>query len=800
MAAGVCKNCLYLLEMSISAESPLPPCQQGHFFEDPTGLQGEKPEIDTAPMKKSPQSAAPKRKKRKASVLLKTEDVVSEEASRILGLADTNEHRSGVGQRTSFSQLGFDGVKDRPDGWHFPKDKSQPAIILEFKNSNINIESDTCIAELTKNIEIARRKYPKVIGVLYNGKDVLVFKDDQKVDTGNKLFAKEYYLKLYNQNNIDKNLIYGLTKDINNNLHNQFGMKNLAHRMVFTACALVAKRYGAVISKGISWSTLQEAIRSKLKDSYEEAIRQNAKLDIILECFAGIKSNFTENQEAIDQFIQTVEAISENINSDYWNGEDVMGIFFNEFTRYKGKSEQGQVFTPEHIASLMYRITETSHTDKVLDACCGSGMFLVKAMSNMIREVGGVANERAVKTIKESRLFGVEFDKEMFALACANMLIHKDGKTNLDQNDARTPAVGAWIKTKGITKVLMNPPYERKYGCIEIIVNVLDNVSEGAICAFILPDTKLEIHRKRTEEILKKHSLLKIVKLPNIFAGMAANETSIFIFKAGKPQNGKQIFGCWIKEDGLETVKNQGRHDTKNKWPSLENYWVEVIHKQSGDDSIQWIDPKNCLFYKSPEAEFVLSENDFRRTIFSYILFTLGHDEKEFRTSLFDNLMFGEENEKVTPNLVEYIQTQSAAKRVETRQWKSFPLEQFFILGTGGMCKKEELTTGEIPRISVAGTKNGITGSYADIEVPHYRVFENFVSYSFLGTCFYHPYKASLDMKVHSLKPQNHKLNQYTGLCLVAVCAVHCMKKLKGCLQNNRYGPAEIMPVMSREM
>ena len=41
--------------------------------------------------------------------------------------------------------------------------------------------------------------------------------------------------------------------------------------------------------------------------------------------------NSTENLAAIDNFIEWISEISDCINSDYWNGEDVMGIFFNEF-------------------------------------------------------------------------------------------------------------------------------------------------------------------------------------------------------------------------------------------------------------------------------------------------------------------------------------------------------------------------------------------------------------------------------------------------------------------------------------
>ena len=89
-----------------------------------------------------------------------------------------------------------------------------------------------------------------------------------------------------------------------------------------------------------------------------------------------------------------------------------MAIFFNEFNRYKAKSESGQVFTPDHITSFMYRITNTTHEDYVLDAACGSGAFLVKAMCNMINEVGGIRTKRAIE-IAQTQLFGIEYHYDL---------------------------------------------------------------------------------------------------------------------------------------------------------------------------------------------------------------------------------------------------------------------------------------------------------------------------------------------------------------------------------------------------
>lgn len=223
----------------------------------------------------------------------------------------------------------------------------------------------------------------------------------------------------------------------------------------------------------------------------------------------------------------------------------------------------------------MYRLIGVNKNDKVLDATCGSGTFLVKSMVYMLQEVGGInSNEAAL--IKSERLFGIEMYPKIYALACANMLIHKDGKTNLERLDARSNEACEWIKSKNITKVLMNPPYENKYGCLRIVKNVLDNVQRGVKCAFILPDKKLEKSNGWSKKILKEHTLTHIIKLPeNIFDKGVT--TSIFIFISQEPQGDKSIKGYYIENDGLVTIKNQGRQDMHNLWKDIEDYWVVAI-------------------------------------------------------------------------------------------------------------------------------------------------------------------------------------------------------------------------------
>ena len=551
--------------------------------------------------------------------------------------------QQGTGQLTTFKQLGFygKGSNHKPDGWYLPADSTKVAIILETKSSDKNLNDRAFVNELLENVKIAGSKYSKIVGILYNGNETRIYLNSKENTSVTKeLQPKDYYFDLFDDFEIDTNQIYLTTMKINNLLHFKFGVNDYYDRMVFTACALVAKRYGAPLSKGMDYNLFHYTILNTLSKSLEDAKKQNEKLEILLETYSKVQMNITNNQKAIDDFIDNVEVISELINSKNWNGEDVMGIFFNEFNRYKGKSENGQVFTPDHVTSLMYMLVNINpKEDRILDAACGSGAFLTKAMSNMIKAVGG-ANTKKAKEIMSSQIYGIEIDKRVFSLECANMLIHKDGKTNLEQMDSTSQEACDWIKSKKITKVLMNPPYERKCHPEIIVKNVLDNVKPHTIAAFLLPDKKLEkVSKKTVQNILSKHRLLKIIKLPEKTFDEGIT-TSIFIFESGIPQDDEEIFTCFIKDDGLERVKNQGRQDIRHRWKGIEDKWVDIIKKQSGDNSIKWIKPKECLSYQKDEEPFEVYEEDFIKTMADYLMYKEDIDVKALKEVIANRVIY----------------------------------------------------------------------------------------------------------------------------------------------------------------
>lgn len=438
-----------------------------------------------------------------------TEDVVRNIAKDKLNLVSNDKAMSDVGQLTTFNVLSktlnipaFEGISDKPDGWYLPYNHNETAIIVETKNSDVNLDIAKCVEEIRKNCSIVMKHYKNVVGILYNGYETRVFLNNKPMDSPNELQNKEFYINRLKDIPIDKNKIFLLTKSINDNLHFNFGIKNLYHRMIFTAAALVSYRYNnKSLPKDLDFNVFKASVSKQLESSLEGSRSQNEKITTIVDVFNSIVPNQEPSTKNINSFIDNVIEISDSVNSNHWDGEDVMAIFFNEFNRYKGKSESGQVFTPDHIASFMYKLVGADQDSRILDAACGSGTFLVKAMSKMINEAGGVDTEKA-KRIKANQLYGIEFDREIFSLACANMLIHKDGKTNLKLLNSREDEAVEFIKNSKINKVLMNPPFENKYGWDEIVLNVLNNVEPGSKCAFILPDKKLE--KKKASSIRQR--------------------------------------------------------------------------------------------------------------------------------------------------------------------------------------------------------------------------------------------------------------------------------------------------------
>ena len=133
--------------------------------------------------------------------------------------------------------------------------------------------------------------------------------------------------------------------------------------------------------------------------------------------------------------------------------EDLNGRLFQTFLSATMRGKQlGQFFTPRTVVDFMCDLADLAISRKppyaplVLDACCGTGGFLIEAMAKMTRQLksGPLANlsqrekDKIEKAIKDDRLFGIDAGKDppVARIARINMYLHGDGGSRIFAADA----------------------------------------------------------------------------------------------------------------------------------------------------------------------------------------------------------------------------------------------------------------------------------------------------------------------------------------------------------------------------
>ena len=107
-------------------------------------------------------------------------------------------------------------------------------------------------------------------------------------------------------------------------------------------------------------------------------------------------------------------------------------------------------------------------------------------------------------------------------------------------------------------------------------------------------------------------------------------------------------------------------------------------------------------------------------------------------------------------------------EKLELVEWGNYKLADLFEIETGSLIDLKSAKNGNIPRISVRTTDNGIIGYY-DESVENARYCDNFISVNFFGISYYHPYRASIEMKVHTLKLKNRDFTNASGIFISAI-------------------------------
>lgn len=323
--------------------------------------------------------------------------------------------------------------------------------------------------------------------------------------------------------------------------------------------------------------------------------------------------------------------------------DDVLGRFYGEFLSYSGGDGKGLgiVLTPSHITELMVDLLDIKMTEKVFDPCCGTGAFLIAAMSRMFKQAENPAKmrrdqEAAKMNIRRNLLHGVEMNDRMFSIATTNMILRGDGKSNLVCEDFLKLPVEE-LREENFRIGLMNPPYSQAKNIqtahlseLRFIQHLLDSLGDGARCAVIVPQStmvgKTKVDAAIKAQILEKHTLEGVITLnPQTFYKVGTNPV-IAIFTAHEPHP-EQHYSKFInfKDDGYEIsphvgLLDNGTHEEKRK--QLLDCWLHnapahssFMVKSKVEATDEWL---HSFYYFNDE---IPSDKDFEQTMADYLTF-----------------------------------------------------------------------------------------------------------------------------------------------------------------------------------
>lgn len=355
-----------------------------------------------------------------------------------------------------------------------------------------------------------------------------------------------------------------------------------------------------------------------------------------------------------DELENVLEFIDSNIipyiNDKNTAGQDLLNLFFTTFNKYVGKSDKNQAFTPDHICDFMSKAVGVNRNSRVLDPCCGSGAFIVRAMTDAMDDC---ETEEERNNVKKYQIFGIEYEDGAFGLSSTNMLIHGDGNSNVLQASMFDRA--EWIQEKNINIVLMNPPYNatKKFCDPQYTKNWDSKKKEDPSKGFHfvewvarhMPSTcKIAVLlpmqaaignsndvKKFKKKMLENYTLDAVFSLPNemFYPGASAIACCmIFDLSQKHERANKDTFFGYFKDDKFIKRKGLGRveqtdQDGNSLWLKVEAEWLDlyknkrevpgmsVMHKVTYDD--EW------LAEAYMETDYTkLTVGDFERTVRDY--------------------------------------------------------------------------------------------------------------------------------------------------------------------------------------
>jgi len=502
----------------------------------------------------------------------------------------------------------------------------------------------------------------KIVAILANTEDDRLqvwWGSNIKIDEAHRrsnqysLLSFEEYYDIYHGTANNREKVLRSTYELNELLH-KHGINEKIRAQLVGTCLLALKHH--LQYENLSTKQIISGITEILTSMLEKDLSKSEKIVILDNVLK--KQNISElSKEAFGEIIKFIDVnILPYINDRNTMGQDLLNLFFTTFNKYVGKSDKNQAFTPDHIVHFMCKVVGINRNSVVLDPCCGSGSFLVRAMTEALDDC---SNEEEKKTVKKKHIFGIESDENVFGLATTNMLIHGDGNSNVRKDSCFN--LSDWIKEAQVDSVLMNPPYnaQRRY-CQESYVekwkkDVKEDPSKGfhyvhyiaslikkGRMAVLLPmqcaiGTSSEI-QKFKELMLQEHTLDAVFSLPpDVFHPGASANACCMVFNLGvrhdKAQQKETFFG-YFKDDGFIKRKNLGRvertkpNSEEGVWADIESHWLELYHNRKAEKGLSVTHQVSAndewLAEAYMETDYSkLSSSDFEQSVRNFLAFRI---------------------------------------------------------------------------------------------------------------------------------------------------------------------------------
>ncbi len=546
-----------------------------------------------------------------------------------------------------------------------------PEFIIQYKNNPDFIIVIECKADITKHESPNRDKYKDfavdgallyssylskefdVLSVAVSGETnsnkkvshFLQVKGDKKAVEifDKKLLSTDDYLNGYIKSpekfrqDYDKLLVF--SKDLNEKLHGQKIVES--DRGLLISCILIALENKAFAKSYKDYSEpkqLADYLVTTVKNEFQNGNIGDTKLSILVSRFEFIKTD-TSLSKKHNVLRDIISDINENIKNFIKTHEyfDVLGQLYIEFLRYANSDKGlGIVLTPPHITEFMSELAEVNKNSVVYDNCTGTGGFLVSAMNLMIKDAKG--DQDKIRSIKKNQLIGVEYQAHIFALACSNMFIHQDGKSNILNGSCFDEEILKEVKKYKPTVGLLNPPYkgDKKNDIdeYEFILNNLDCLEQGGRCVAIIPMQSALAQTGKVYEykkkVLEQHTLEAVFSMPDeLFFNSKVGVVScimVFTSKRPHPKNKKVYFG-YYKDDGFVKRKMKGRVDLYQKFAKeIKEKWISsyVNKEEVAGFSVTRIvtaEDEWCAEAYMETDYLKLSKDDFIKSVKDFVYF-----------------------------------------------------------------------------------------------------------------------------------------------------------------------------------